>query len=140
MFAAPASLSVAFVAIDFVFVLWTLPSFEAYKPVPGFAETIERRASAGDIVATYDQSMPSLVYYLRRHVVELFDADKLVELWRSGKGVYVVVSQQDFQPVRNQLPGYCVIDHRPTFDVRLRNLLAHEALPELYVVSNRCGG
>ena len=47
------------------------PSFEAYKPVPGFAETIAAaRGASDDIVATYDQSMPSLVFYLRRHVDE----------------------------------------------------------------------
>jgi 4-amino-4-deoxy-L-arabinose transferase-like glycosyltransferase len=143
VFMAAACLAIGFIALNFVFVLRTLPSFEAYKPVPGFAETIARRISLDgrdDIVATYDQSMPSLVFYLRRHVVELFGADGLVELWRSGKNIYLVAADEDFEKVKGQLPGvYCVIDRRPTFDVRLRNILAHEALPELIVVTNRCG-
>jgi 4-amino-4-deoxy-L-arabinose transferase-like glycosyltransferase len=139
LFASAACVAVAFVGINAVFVWRALPSFEAYKPVPGFADTIAKRAAANDVVATYDQSMPSLVFYLRRHVVELFDADRLVELWRSGKDVYLVVAQEDFEPVKAQLPGHCVVDRRPTFDVRLRNILAHEALPELIVVTNRCG-
>ena len=140
VFAAAASLALAFIAINVVFVFRTLPSFEAYKPVPGFAETIGRRASPSDVVATYDQSMPSLVFYLRRHVDELFDADRLVDLWRSGKTIYLVASNEDFEIVKGRLSGaQCVIDRRPTFDVRLRNILAHEALPELIVVSNRCG-
>jgi 4-amino-4-deoxy-L-arabinose transferase-like glycosyltransferase len=140
IFAAASSVALAFIAINLVFVFRTLPSFEAYKPVPGFAETIGRRAAASDVVATYDQSMPSLVFYLRRHVDELFDADQLVDLWRSGKTIYVVASKEDFEAVTGRLSGaQCVIDRRPTFDVRLRNILAHEALPELIVVSNRCG-
>jgi 4-amino-4-deoxy-L-arabinose transferase-like glycosyltransferase len=139
LFASVACLALAFVAINAVFVSRTLPSFEAYKPVPGFAETIGRRASNDDVVATYDQSMPSLVYYLRRHVVELFDADRLNELWRSGRNIYLVVGQHDFDRVKGTLSGYCVIDHRQTFDVRLGNILGHEALPELLVVTNRCG-
>ena len=116
------------------------PAASRRKPVLGFAETIGRRASASDVVATYDQSMTSLVFYLRRHVDELVDADRLVDLWRSGKTIYLVASNEDFEIVKGRLSGaQCVIDRRPTFDVRLRNILAHEALPELIVVSNRCG-
>ena len=58
-------------SLVFVFVLRTLPSFEAYKPVPGFAEThppARRRRTMSSRPTT--QSMPSLVYYLRRHVEE----------------------------------------------------------------------
>jgi 4-amino-4-deoxy-L-arabinose transferase-like glycosyltransferase len=142
VFHAAATLALAVIALNVVFVLRTLPSFEAYKPVPGFADTIARHASRDgqeEVVATYDQSMPSLVFYLRRHVDELFDADRLVDLWRSGKRIYLVVSAEDFDKVKGQLPGdHCVIDRRPTFDVRLRNILAREALPQLIVVSNRC--
>ena len=36
------------------------------------------------------------------------------------------------------MPGpLCVIERRPTFDVRLKNVLAREPLPELVVVTNR---
>jgi 4-amino-4-deoxy-L-arabinose transferase-like glycosyltransferase len=141
IFAAAAVVAVAFIALNGVFVMRTLPSFEAYKPVPRFAETIARGASQDAVVATYDQAMPSLVYYLRRHVVELFDEEELVDLLRSGKTVYLVVSSEDFEKVRGQLPGaLCVVDRRPTFDVRLKNILAREALPDLLVVTNRCGG
>ena len=32
----------------------------------------------------------------------------------------------------------CVIDHRPTFDVKLRSVLNRQALPELLIVTNEC--
>ena len=115
--AAAASIAVGLVALAFVFVLRALPSFEAYKPVPGFADTIARRATAADVVATYDQAMPSLVYYLRRHVVEMFDEEELVSLLKRGQRVFTVMSEEDFQKLRADVPGpLCVI--RPAADVR----------------------
>jgi 4-amino-4-deoxy-L-arabinose transferase-like glycosyltransferase len=138
--AAAFSLGVGFVTLAFVFVLRTLPSFEAYKPVPGFADTIARRAAPGDVIATYQQAMPSLTFYLRRHVDELFDLDSLIAALRSGKRVYAVMSDSDFQGVKGDLPGrLCVIDSRPTFDVRLKNVLDRKPLPALVVVTNVCG-
>jgi 4-amino-4-deoxy-L-arabinose transferase-like glycosyltransferase len=139
--AATLTIAIGFVALNAVFVWKTLPSFEAYKPVPAFARSIGGRAVPGDIVATYDQSLPSLVFYLRRHVVELLDPTDLGRLLESGKGVYTVMAAEDYPKVREQLPGpLCVIDRQPTFDVRLKNVLAREPLPELVLVTNRCGG
>ena len=140
VFAAAATIAAGFVALNVVFVLRTLPSFEAYKPVPAFATAIAGRAAPGDIVATYNQAMPSLVFYLRRHVDELFDRTDLETSLGSGKRVFVVMSSEDYEKVRGEVPGaLCVIERRPTFDVRLRNVLAGEPLPELVVVTNSCG-
>jgi len=50
-----------------------------------------------------------------------------------------VMSEEDFQALRGDLPGpLCVIDRRPTFDVRLKSVLARAPLPTLVVVTNRC--
>jgi 4-amino-4-deoxy-L-arabinose transferase-like glycosyltransferase len=140
LFAASTALATGFILLSGVFVLRTLPSFEAYKPVPAFSEAIARRASAGDMVATYDQAMPSLVYYLRRHVVELVDEEALLSAWRSGQSVYAVMSANDLGKLRERLAGLCEIQRRPTFDVKLNNVLARKPLPELVLVTNRCGG
>ena len=32
----------------------------------------------------------------------------------------------------------CIIDSRPTFDVKLKTVLSREPLPELVLVTNRC--
>ena len=32
----------------------------------------------------------------------------------------------------------CIIDRRPTFEVKLRQVLARQPLPELLLISNRC--
>jgi hypothetical protein len=139
VFAGAAVLAAATIALNWVFVLSTLPSFEAYKPVPSFAAAISSRANANDVVATYDQALPSLVFYLRRHVVELFDREGLERVLGSGKAVYAVMSSDDFERFTEGSPrSLCVIERRPTFDVRLSNVLAREPLPELVLVTNDC--
>ena len=132
-----AVLAVA-VAVNWIFVLRTLPSFEAYKPVPGFADLLRERAGADDLVATHDVAMPSLVYYLRRHVEEVVDRSRLVELLQSKRVVYAVLRPSG-QALRQEMSTPpCVIDHRPTFDVKLRSVLNRQALPELLIVTNKC--
>jgi len=32
----------------------------------------------------------------------------------------------------------CIIDHRPTFEVKLRQVLKRQPLPELLLITNRC--
>jgi len=136
-----AALAVGFVALNAVFVLRVLPSFEAYKPVPGFADTIARNAAPADAIVTYDQAMPSLVYYLRRHVDEIFDDAEIASVLKRDQRVFAVMSEDDFGKVRQAVDAsLCVIDRRPTLDVRLKSILARDPLPQLVVVTNRCGG
>lgn len=130
---------VTMIAVNWVFVLRVLPAFEAFKPVPAFARTIESRlASADAVVATYDEALPSLVYYLRRHIDTLFDEPDVVDLLRT-KPAYVVMSEENYTRMAPAIGApTCAIDRRPTFDVKLRNVLAQDALPHLVVVTNRC--
>jgi 4-amino-4-deoxy-L-arabinose transferase-like glycosyltransferase len=128
-----------FVVLNWLFVLRVLPSFEAYKPATGFARTLEPRLTPDAVVATYNEAIPSLVFYLRRHVEQLFDDDRFVALVRSNRPVYAVLSRENFAGLSEALgPGTCVIEQRPTFDVKLRNVLAREPMPHLVLISNRC--
>ena len=136
--AALLAIVVTFVALNWVFVLRVLPSFEAYKPVPGFAEALAPRLTADAVVATYDEALPSLVFYLRRQVQQFFEEDRFIALVRSERPVYAVLSGENYAAMAPELPSTCVIDRRPTFDVKLRNVLAREPLPELVLISNRC--
>jgi len=127
------------VAVNWIFVLRTLPSFEAYKPVPAFADLLRQRAGAGDLIVTHAVAMPSLVYYLRRHVEEVVDRSRLVELLQSKRNVYAVLTAEAYEALRQEMSTPpCVIEHRPTFDVKLRNMLNRQPLPELLIVTNRC--
>jgi hypothetical protein len=109
--------------------------------VPGFADTIARYAAPADAIVTYDQAMPSLVYYLRRHVDEIFDDAEIASMLKRDQRVFAVMSEDDFEKVRQAVAAsLCVIDRRPTLDVRLKSILARDPLPQLVVVTNRCRG
>jgi hypothetical protein len=53
--------------------------------------------------------------------------------------VYGVVSARDYEGMKASLEGRaCVLHQVPTFDVKLKNILARENLPELLLLTNRC--
>jgi len=137
--AALIGVVVTYIALDWIFVIRVLPGFERYKPVPGFARTLAPRLQPDDVVVTYDEALPSLVFYLQRHVDPYFVADDFVATFRSGQTVYGVLSADNYRELEGQIgTPTCVIDRRPTFDVKLKNMLAHHPLPELLLITNRC--
>jgi hypothetical protein len=103
------------------------------------SDTLTRRLQAGDVVAHYQVALPSMVYYLRRHIDQYFDAQPFVDAMSSNRRVYAVLSQEDYDALRNRLGSRtCVIERHPTFDAKLRNMLARESPPELLLISNEC--
>ena len=128
-----------FIALDWMFVLRVLPGFERYKPVPGFARTLTPRLQAGDVVVTYDVALPSLVYYLRRHVDPLFIDEELIERFKSGRTVYAVLSLENYRKVADRLgTPTCILDRGMTFYVKLKNMIANQPPPEMVLITNRC--
>jgi 4-amino-4-deoxy-L-arabinose transferase-like glycosyltransferase len=140
LFAAQVVLGACFVALNWVFVLQTLPSFERYKPVRPMSEEIRARGAREAAVLHYNVALPSMVFYLERHVEQHFDDPvPLIKQARGATEYYVVVRASDYENLRPELPGPpCVIDRRPLFEVKLKNGLAREPLPELLLVTNRC--
>ena len=137
--AAALSLLAAVVAVNWAFVVRVLPEFERYKPVPEFSKTLQERLRPDDVVAHYRVSLPSMVYYLRRHVDQYVDDPPFVSAVLSGRQVYAVLSAVDYAALAPQIAAKtCVIDRRPTFEVKLRQVLARQPLPELLLISNRC--
>jgi 4-amino-4-deoxy-L-arabinose transferase-like glycosyltransferase len=137
--AALLAVAATFTALNWVFVVKALPSFERYKPVPGFARTLQSRLAPDDVVATYDEALPSLVYYLGRHVEQLFLEEQMIAVFGSGRTVYAVLSTGNYARLTDALGvPTCIIDRRPTFDVKLKTVLARGPLPELVLITNRC--
>ena len=137
--AALLAVAAAFTALNWVFVVKALPSFERYKPVPAFARTLQPRLEPDDVVATYDEALPSLVYYLGRHIEQLFLEEQLIGVFGSGRTVYAVLSTDNYARLAGAIGvPTCIIDRRPTFDVKLKTVLARGPLPELVVITNRC--
>jgi 4-amino-4-deoxy-L-arabinose transferase-like glycosyltransferase len=137
--AAAVSLLAAVVAVNWAFVVRVLPEFERYKPVPHFSRVLQERLNPGDAVAHYQVSLPSMVYYLRRHVDQYVDEAPFMRAMLGGRQVYAVLSADDYASLAPQLAGHaCVIDRRPTFEVKLRQVLARQPLPELLLITNQC--
>ena len=137
--AALVALAVTMVVLNWTFVLRVLPSFEAYKPAPGFARVLEERARPEDVIATYNVALPSLVYYLRRHVAPAYDPDPIRQVVDSGRTAYVILPRPDHEVIQSLTSTpTCIVSTQPTFDVKLRNVLARDPLPELLLITNRC--
>jgi hypothetical protein len=80
-----------------------------------------------------------MVYYLRRHVDKYDDDAPFVSTILSDKRAYAVLSAGDYAALAPQIAARtCVIERRPTFEVKLRQVLARQPLPELLLISNRC--
>jgi hypothetical protein len=129
---------VSMVTLNWAFVIRVLPSFEHYKPVPPISATIRERLTEGDVVAHYNVALPSMVYYLGRHIEILFDRGRFLELMRGQRRVFAVLSESDYDEVARELRGTCVLDRRPTVNIKLKAVLARDPLPEVLLITNRC--
>ncbi len=140
--AALAAVACALIVVNWIFVLKVLPSFETYKPAPGLAAVLKERAGPEDLIVTYNVALPSLVYYLRRHTDVFYDHGPVLELLQSGRPLFLMVSRDDYaraiEPVTSA--RLCRISSHPTFDVKLRNVLSRQRMPEILLLTNKCGG
>lgn len=137
---AAGAIVAALVVADWTFVLRVLPDFERYKAVPHIAAALEPRLQPDDVVAGYQVAIPSLVYYLHRHVDDYFDEPSFLSAFRPDRRVFAVMSADNYAAVKPRLAGgSCVVARTPTFDVKLGNVLARQPPPELVVITNACG-
>jgi hypothetical protein len=118
-----------------------LPSFEAYKPAPTLAALLEERAGPNDLIVTYNVALPSLVYYLRRHIDVFYDHGPVLDLLHSRRPLYLMASRDDYdRAIKPVTPvPLCQVSSQPTFDVKLRNVLSRERLPEILLLTTKCG-
>jgi 4-amino-4-deoxy-L-arabinose transferase-like glycosyltransferase len=134
------ALLAAGVVANWVFVLQVLPGFEKYKPVPRLTQFLEPRIQPDDVIAHYSVALPSMVYYLRRHIDVTYDRGRFVEIMRQDKRVFAILWTQEYESLRNEFGvPTCAIHQTPSFNIKLGAVLRREPLPQLVVISNRCG-
>jgi 4-amino-4-deoxy-L-arabinose transferase-like glycosyltransferase len=128
------------IAFNWVLALRALPSFEQYKPVVPLARVIQREATRDDVVAHFDVALPSMVFYLQRHIDIWIDPAAFVQQMRSGRTVYAVLPAHRYEELKAQFGVQtCVIARHATSDVRLRRILEMQPPPEVLLVTTRCG-
>lgn len=139
-FAAIMASALAVIALNWVFVLWTLPGFERFKPVRPFSEAIASRAGADSLVGYYRIASPSMVFYLRRPIFEYYKQEELEQALVSGKEVYCLIAAQDYEAIKLQLPvPTYILASRPMFQVKLKSILDKVEPPRLMLISNKGG-
>jgi 4-amino-4-deoxy-L-arabinose transferase-like glycosyltransferase len=134
---AVAALSATIIVVQWIVVLQVLPDFERYKPVPPLARVVARTVSPETPVATYRLAVPSLVYYLRRHVTQLFDEKQLKAFISDHPGAYWLMTDEEYEAVRDRLGIPLVIVARsPRFDAQLRDFLDREPVRDMLLVTS----
>ena len=138
VFASVVTVAAALVVIVWCIVLCTLPDFERYKPVKPFSAIIQSRASIGAIVGSYKFSLPSMVFYLHRPIMEVVLPDHLRAVFSSSSDVYFIMAENEYNSVKDRLPvDTYVLARQPMFDLRPKNFLDGSELPQFVLVSNR---
>jgi 4-amino-4-deoxy-L-arabinose transferase-like glycosyltransferase len=138
--AALIALAITLIVLNWTFVIRVLPSFEQYKPVPRLSETIRQQARPADLVAHYNVALPSMVYYLDRHIDVMFDRARFLQILRGDQVVYAVLSANDYLQLEPEIGvRTCILQRAPTVNVKLNAVLARDPLPEVLLITNRCG-
>jgi 4-amino-4-deoxy-L-arabinose transferase-like glycosyltransferase len=139
-FHAVVGTGITLLAINWVFVTWTLPDFERYKPVRPFCEIIKREASPDALVGYYRFASPSMVFYLGRSVFEYYYEEELRSAFASGREIYCVMTAEDYASVKESLPGATnVLASHPVFQVKLRFILESREHPQVVLVKHTGG-
>jgi 4-amino-4-deoxy-L-arabinose transferase-like glycosyltransferase len=136
---AVVAVLVALVIANWTFVLRVLPSFEQYKPAPKLSNFLRPKLRPGDRIAHFNVAMPSMVFYLQHHVKPYYSAGEFKVAMREPDRIYAMLTATDYEGMKEELAGRtCVLHRVPTFDVKLKNILARQPLPEILLITNRC--
>lgn len=127
------------VLTNWTLVLRVLPSFEKYKPVPPITRFLESRVTPDDVVAHYSVALPSMVYYMRRHIEVTYDRETFLRIMRQPARVFAVLWTEEYQRLRDDIGvATCDIFRTPAFNIKIGAVVSREPLPELVVITNRC--
>ena len=126
------------VLVNWILVLRVLPSFEKYKPVPPLTRFLESRVAEGDIIAHYSVALPSMVYYMRRHIEVTYDRARFIEIMRGPSRVFAVLWTEEYERLKGELGATCELHRTPSFNIKIGAVIEREPLPHLVVITNRC--
>ncbi|MEW6125438.1 MAG: glycosyltransferase family 39 protein [Acidobacteriota bacterium] len=137
-FASVASLAMTFVVLNWIFVLWTLPDFERYKPVRALCEVIKTEASPDAQVGYYAVASPSMVFYLQKPIFEYYQPDELIQALANHPEVYCIISQDHYEALKGRFTTPTrTLATRPVFQVKLRTLFNQRDLPQVVLITNK---
>ena len=137
--AAVTAASIGLTAVNWTVVMRVLPDLERLKPVPTLVETLRPRLASGDVLSTYGVALPSMVYYLRRHVNVHYAPEPFIADAVGSTRMFGVLFESDFAGLRDRVSsGTCVVGRVPAFEVKLRHVLARTPPRNLVLITNDC--
>ena len=130
----------ASVLVNWILILRVLPSFEKYKPVPPITSFLSGRVTDDDVIAHYSVALPSMVYYMRRHIDVTYDRARFLEIMRQRPArVFAVLWTDEYRRLKEEIGvPTCEVFRTQSFNIKLGAVIQREPLPELVVISNRC--
>jgi 4-amino-4-deoxy-L-arabinose transferase-like glycosyltransferase len=146
---AIATTAVAIIACNWVFVLWTLPDIERYRPIRPLSEVIAAEAGPDALVGYFRAAYPSMVFYLRRPIFEyvalgepvaarILEEQEIKAAFSSGREVFCLMTASEYEKIRSMLPAETrVLASHPTFKVKLKGILDRGELPQVLLISNK---
>ena len=128
-------------ACNWVFVLFTLPDFERFKPVRSACEVIASYQLPPDaMVGYYKTAYPSMVFYLRRPIFEYYEQREIEGAFLSGKEIFCMMTAVEYEAIKGRLPAETrVLASYPIFQVKLKSILERAEPPRVVLISNRGG-
>lgn len=136
----PAVLTTALTlaACNWVFVLWTLPDFERFKPVRSACQLIASQARPDALVGYYKTAYPSMVFYLRRPIFEYYEQGEIEAAFASGKEIFCMMTAVEYEAIKERLPTQTrVLASYPIFRVKLKSIIERVELPQVVLISNK---
>jgi 4-amino-4-deoxy-L-arabinose transferase-like glycosyltransferase len=139
----------AVIACNWVFVLWTLPDVERYRPIRPLSEVIAANAGPDALVGYFRASYPSMVFYLRRPIFEyvvsgepvdarIMEEKEITAAFASGKEVFCLMTESEYDQIRAVLPAQTrVLASHPIFKVKLKGIFDRGELPRVLLISNK---
>lgn len=130
--------AITLAACNWVFVLWTLPDFERFKPVRSACEVIASHARRDAMVGYYKTAYPSMVFYLRRPIFEYYEQGEIEAAFASGKEIFCMMTAVEYEAIKTRLPAQTrVLASYPIFQVKLKSILETTELPQVVLISNK---
>jgi 4-amino-4-deoxy-L-arabinose transferase-like glycosyltransferase len=120
-----------------------IPALEKYRPVPELAAMINERIRPGEQAGYFATALPSLCFYTRRPILELFSNDVLAHFFRSPETFYCLMRKEHLAVLDRAGVSYQVLAERPFLVIKARDI--GDMLPGMYanplclVVSRRQG-
>ena len=135
--AAVALVAGAMAISSWIVVFVSLPDFERYKPVQRLAKVIRAQRVRHLSVGMYKVAAPSLVFYLRRQVDQMFDEAQFADFLARNDRAYVLIHDDDFRRLDRSLRRQLrVVGSAVRLSGRLTDFLEDGPLPRMFVVTN----